>query len=614
MSFGQKRIGAKVFQRILLVALVAFNFLLIFKFFHREALSQGAILSTDHFQCADLIPMMKWSIAHHGFGQVHFSSSQFAERSAEVFAEKLDPERLLFLSDEVDSLKAALRNHWSQFVAKKDCSFLNSWVEESMPKSRKRLFERTRYLIQNDSFTLNAPTKTKKKNIAFAVNLEDLQKRQDEFLRILFFETPPLIRKAYRSNLSLFFEERLDTSVFPEDLEPLSLFAKALLGTLDPYSTYFSKKEFNDFYEELSGLNAGVGISVEKSPNSLGITEVLKKSPAEKAGIEEGDQIIAVDGKSLVGLNFRTCTQLLKGTEGSLLTLTLEHQNTRRQVQLKRSANVFKEKRVSSQKIQTLKNKSITVISIPSFYGRGGMEGLREGLSSSEDLKKELTEIGKVKNDAIILDLRGNPGGYLEEAVTMAGYFLGEKVVVGVKDHEQTKTMQPSGTAQLLYQGPLVVWVDEETASAAEVLAAALKDYQRAILVGTPTTFGKGSVQKLFQIDDPFLDLKLDRMSGVIKLTTSLFFSPLGHSPANGGVSTHIVLGPEKFEKGKESKVPEIKDVFPIVDETILSQLDNHEPLFLDKVAEIKVRNQGKANDLPHVLDIADQTAEVTIN
>lgn len=607
----------KPYRRILLSLLLAFNFVLIVSLTQTNAFSRPPISVSDSFQCSDLVPMLQWSIAHHGLGNVHLSSKNFADRSAVVFAEKLDPERLLFLDSEVEELKSLLGKNWERVITQRNCSSVMTWFQKWNLQARKRILEKTKDVIASGVLTLKPDSKRTLKKKDFSKTIDELKKRQESFLVQVFFDTPATIRKAYESNLFLFFQERLDLIVFPENQGPLTLFAKALLGTLDPYSTYFSKKEFSEFYEELSGLSAGVGISVEKSPESLGVTEVVRKSPADQAGIKIGERIVEVDGTPLAGLNFKSCTQLLKGSEGSLLTLTLENQKGRREVKLKRSASVFKEKKVSSKQVVTENQKTITLISIPSFYGRGGMEGLNEGFSSSEDLKKHLIKSVTEKTDGIVLDLRGNPGGYLEEAVTMAGYFLGEKIVVGVKDRAETKTLHSLGTMEPIYQGPLVVWVDEETASAAEVLAAALKDYQRAVLVGSKATFGKGSVQKLFQMDDPFLDMKLEGPGGVIKLTTSLFFSPMGHSPGNGGVKTHITLGLEKsdgIETGKATSSSQIEEIAPLVVPSVLDTLKRQEPIFLEKIAQIKTSPEASTNELEQVVAVTEQALVLMTN
>jgi carboxyl-terminal processing protease len=279
-----------------------------------------------------------------------------------------------------------------------------------------------------------------------------------------------------------------------------------------------------------------------------------------------------------------------------MISLTLISKGEQKDISLTRTARVFSDKRVSTEVITSKDSKKIAMVNVPSFYGRGGMNGLNNAeQSSSEDLESQITKINqKPSIDAVVLDLRGNPGGYLEEAVQMAGMFLGKQTVVGVKDQEAIQKMESEENLSPLFKGPLIVWVDEETASAGEVLAAALKDYQRALLVGTPSTYGKGSVQKLFQIDDPFLNLGIQSADGVIKLTTSLFYSPLGHSPANGGVSTHLALVASKDVNENKMKV---NDIEPRLDDSELEKLKKTEPEFQKVIDQIDI-NMNQESDL----------------
>jgi carboxyl-terminal processing protease len=152
-------------------------------------------------------------------------------------------------------------------------------------------------------------------------------------------------------------------------------------------------------------------------------------------------------------------------------------------------------------------------------------------------------------------------------------------------------------------------------ASAGEVLAAALKDHQRALLVGSPTTFGKGSVQKLIRLNDPFLNLKLEKNTGVIKLTTSAFFSPMGHSPANGGVKTHISLADKSTKSAAQEVKPQslkTKDLEPLMDSSQLRELNEKESEFQSLVARIQSRESDKdKTEISQVFEIADQVLEL---
>lgn len=559
--------------------------------------------------CSDVVQIFSWGQKNHGLVRSQSFDSDVAKRVARLFSEKLDPNFILFTGSEVQELIEQATKKWKLLIQEKNCGVFRSWFQQYFEPAKTRLYLKTATWLKSKSWP-----KEKKhlkavsvKYRTFSHDLGELGQRQERFL-----EANVLAREQ-----SVAYREYLNDILFPMPIDSQTTLAKAMLGALDPYSTYFSETEFSDFYEELSGKTAGIGITVEKSPKGLRIVEVAPKSPAEKAAIKSGDQILEVDGTNLAKLSFRDCAQLLKGEDQTEILLTVENENGKADKNLKRTTQVFEDKKVTTMKVETRAGKKMALVSIPSFYGRGGLGAENsEEKSSSEDLRAELDKLQeKEPLDALILDLRGNPGGYLEEAIAMAGFFLGPKPVVGVKDRKEIRTLKAEGVSDPIYTGPLIVWVDGETASAGEVLAAALKDYQRAVLVGSSSTFGKGSVQKLIRLNDPFLDLKLESGTGVIKLTTSLFFSPLGHSPANRGVRTHISLeNDSNASEKKETSKPAMKveDVSPILGESEVEELHKNESDFKTIIESIKAQDSNEhPAEMASVFEIANQVIRI---
>ncbi|NBW98703.1 PDZ domain-containing protein [bacterium] len=565
--------------------------------------------------CKSIIPVFKWSVDNHGLGSQPIHSPAFAKKAVAQILKKLDPQFLLFTTDEVELLNFQTLKTWTQLIQNGNCTVQKKWLETMIPRAQARLEKglKTWQPQENQSKLKNQiPRYT-----TFAASDDELQTRQNIFLTQTFWEVPELVRSTYGDRYQQLLKDRLEEWFQTIHQDPGILLAKALLAALDPYSTYFSSPEFAEFYEDLSGNSAGIGIEVQKTFLGLGVTSVALNSPAEKAQVRRGDEIMAINGTALEGRSFSEATELLKGQESQVLKLTLKKSNSEVvSLELKKSPLVFDDKRVSVKHYQSQLNQSVAIITIPSFYGRGGMSVTEyEEKSSSEDVKRALLKLNENPGsvEALVLDLRGNPGGYLEEAVATAGYFLGAQTVVGVKENSQVKKLQPvldSGVP--LYQGPLVVWVDEETASAGEVLAAALKDYQRAILVGAQATFGKGSVQKLFQLDDPFLNLPRPVEGGVVKLTTSVFYSPLGHTPLNGGVSTHIQIQDEKKAETLSKAETPVSDVAPLIDPSTCESLKKQQALVNGVVEEIQNKQitDNQQPELSKVVDIAVEIAK----
>ncbi|MFM8316236.1 MAG: S41 family peptidase, partial [Deltaproteobacteria bacterium] len=257
----------------------------------------------------------------------------------------------------------------------------------------------------------------------------------------MLFESDEVVLKAYHKNVSQLLRDKVEQKYFENFPEGRGLLAKALLGGLDPYSTYFSSREFTDFYEELKGTSAGLGLQLEKVPQGFLVQKVVENSPAAKSNrVHEGDIIESVDEVNLSSLAFEEAKKLLKGPENSTVRIGLEcvHGNSKEgvseqvEVSLQRGQFELEETKINlSWKMPPVSepaSQKVAVISIPAFYGRGGMESGKEEKSVSEDLKKRMTDelMNESSHLGMVLDLRGNPGGYLEEAVTMGSLCVGD--------------------------------------------------------------------------------------------------------------------------------------------------------------------------------------------
>lgn len=534
--------------------------------------------------CEEIVQVTKWGGKHYGGPKrPALHKPQVAEKFLNVFLEKLDPNKLLFLDVEAKDFVTGGMKHWSDLVSRGSCAYYDAWVRAHYPIAKKRVLELSALLPFNKIFKLSASKESVEnyrlaKFSAFAATPRELTKRLEQAAEVVAKNTSKEVVEAYRSDKKRLFLESLNENLFENVAAPSTLVAKALLGTMDPYSTYFSKTEYEDFYSDLSAGTTGIGIRVQKVPQGFLIEKVVKNSSAaDSKKVHEGDVITAIDGMKTENSTMQMARQLLKGDANTVVNLELTNLKTSetKNVALTRKHFEFEESRIKQ------KSKSeVAVIEIPNFYGKTSFEADQGENSSALDLKKALQDLAMKPNKAkgVVLDLRGNPGGFLEEAVSMAGMFVGNKPVVGVVEQAKTRVMLDE-TAEAIYQGPLVVLVDEGTASAGEVLAGALKDLQRAVVVGSTKTYGKGSVQKLFQLDEDLLQvgLKHPNGNGVLKLTTSLFYSPLGHSPANGGIESDIKFPSSiRRDSGNDyghSFSMDVPEINPIVDDITLSEL-----------------------------------------
>jgi carboxyl-terminal processing protease len=273
----------------------------------------------------------------------------------------------------------------------------------------------------------------------------------------------------------------------------------------DRYSEYFSAEKLESFNQEIEGRFSGIGLSVIGVKNGLRVAEVFKRSPADAAGIEPGDTIVSVEGEDIVGQNSAEATQKIKGPEGTEVTIGVRDRKTGKVRQLTITRAEVSLPNVSSS-VKEVKGHELGYVRLLSFS-----EGAHAQLAHAvEKLQKEGAK-------GIVLDLRHNPGGLLDEAVLCASLFLPEdETVVITKSRTQGESVHKTSSGRIS-KLPVVVLIDGGTASAAEILAAALADDEGATTVGT-RSYGKG----LFQEEQSLAN------GGALKLSVGAFFTPKG--------------------------------------------------------------------------------------
>ncbi|GIW46989.1 MAG: peptidase S41 [Deltaproteobacteria bacterium] len=322
---------------------------------------------------------------------------------------------------------------------------------------------------------------------------------------------------------------------------------EGMLKTLDPYSAYLTPERYKELEIGTSGEFGGVGIEVTVKNGVLTVISPIEDTPADKAGIKPGDQIIAINGKSTQGINISEAVNMLRGPKGSSVRITIRREGDAepREVELVRDII-----HVRSVKYSLL-DGGIGYIKISQFQERTSKE-LEDAIE-----RLELLNGGKLKG--VILDLRNNPGGLLTQAVEVADEFMDKGLIVSVRGRTEDQITDYYATKEgKLTKCPLVVIVNKGSASASEVVAEALQDSKRAVILGTKT-FGKGSVQTIIKLEDG---------SG-LKLTTARFYAPSGRSINEVGVTPDIVVENRdnrdiQLERAKELlRSSKVSGVFP---------------------------------------------------
>lgn len=344
-----------------------------------------------------------------------------------------------------------------------------------------------------------------------------------------------------------------------------SIFINAYTEVFDPHTSYFSPKEKEDFSSSISGKIIGIGALLEDKKGYPTIKEVVIGGPAWKSKkIEVGDKILKVqqgkNGKpvNIVGMLLDDAIRLIRGELGSTVVLTMEKKDgSTKIISLVREEIESQETFVRSAVLTDEKGDRYGIIYLPEFYV--DMDN-NKGRDCSDDVKNEILELKKQNIQGLILDLRNNGGGSLPEVCQIAGLFLGNKqAVVQVKSSDgKTKTLD-SGDTKQVWDGPLTLMVNELSASASEILAGVLQDYHRAVIVGSPQTYGKGTVQTIFPFDRfSFSD---DDKLGAIKITVQKFYRVTGSSTQLKGVNSDIVIPDlytksDIYEKNQEYALP----------------------------------------------------------
>lgn len=313
---------------------------------------------------------------------------------------------------------------------------------------------------------------------------------------------------------------------------------RGMLAALDPHSAYLDATDYEDLQIGTTGEFGGLGIEVGMEDGFVKVIAPIDDTPAQRAGVQAGDLIVRIDDKPVKGMSLNEAVKLMRGKPGTSVSLTIMREGEDKPLVLTIERAVIQ---VASVKTRTLE-PGYGYVRIASFQSR-----------TVEDLHRKLEQLKRENSDGlkgVVLDLRNNPGGVLNSAVGVSDAFLTGGLIVYTKGRVEDARMEFSaGPDDLLDGAPLVVLVNGGTASASEIVAGALQDQHRAIVMGSPT-FGKGSVQTIVPID----------RHTALKLTTARYYTPAGRSIQAQGIVPDIVLERGRLTLAREPEVAPIKE------------------------------------------------------
>jgi carboxyl-terminal processing protease len=508
----------------------------------------------------------------------------FSKKAYASYIESLDPTKRFFLQADIEEFQA-YETSIDDMLEEKDLTFFNltySRLLKRMDESKKlyaAILSKPLNFNENETLDLNyekipfaaSPAELEvrwKKQLKYALlstitDKEDLEKEKKEketsYVPKSFETLEAEARKTTKENLDNNFS--FIAELTREDW--FSVFLNAVVTQFDPHTYYFSPEDKDKFDVSMSGKFEGIGARLSKKNDAVEVVELISGGPAWRGKqLEQGDVIIKVgqgndEPVEISGMRLDDVIKKIKGPKGTVVKLTVKKVDGGIKVVTITRDEVETEETFAKSAVVEKDGKKFGIIYLPKFYISFENKQNRDAF---KDVALEVERLKEANVQGIVMDLRDNGGGSLETVVKMTGLFIEKGPVVQVKGAGRTPDVLPDNDPKVQWSGPLVVMVNNYSASASEIFAAAIQDYKRGIIIGSKQTYGKGTVQNVFELNqfvrgNQFGDL------GALKATTQKFYRINGGSTQLEGVKSDIVL-PDRFsfmetgEKDEKSAMP----------------------------------------------------------
>jgi len=527
----------------------------------------------------DMQSLINYVLSRHV--QYDTIDDEISRRIFRNYISALDYGKYYFYQSDIDEFKKN-EELFDDYIAIDDYSAVYEIfkVYKKRVKEASALFDE---LVKGDfDFKKDETIVVDRDNVPFAKNSSQLKERwrKNVKLQLLnYLSSGKKIKDAKKKLIKKYdlVAKRVDEI---DESRLLSMFMNSVTASLDPHTNYLTQDDLEDFQISMQLKLEGIGVRLRSEDGFVIVESIIAGGATDKLPddirLKPEDRIISVSQNGeepvdVIDMDLRDVVKHIRGKKGTTVKLTV----------IRKSSNGGKDQRMivpivreeiklqdsdAESEIHTIKRHGKTCkigyIKLPSFYVDD-----ETGKSSSGDVEKELKELKKKKVNVVVLDLRGNPGGALNEAIRLMGLFIETGPVLQVKGKHQRASVYSDTDPSIVYRGPLVVLIDKFSASASEIMAGAVRDYGRGLIIGPSSTFGKGSVQNLIPLGNDM---------GAIKISISIFYQPGGTSNQLGGIAPHIVVPslssiwnigevktkyPLKWKKIKSAKFRKTQDV-----------------------------------------------------
>lgn len=511
---------------------------------------------------------------------LHYSpqnlDDSFSERVFDLYIKSLDYSKMYFTKDQIDIL-STYKTQIDDQIRSNSIDFFNLSIEliESQTNKLQALYpkflqEPFNY-SENETINLNNDKRDyctnqaeleaywkkflKYQVLSEIIDIENEQKKNAEKSDTVKIQTFDEIEKIAREKVQKRYDTRFKRIAKITRNDRFSYYVNAIAGAFDPHTNYFPPTEKEDFDISMSGKLEGIGATLSEKDGYIKVVEIMPGSPSWRQGDLQAEDIIlkVAQGDNepveIIDMRLDEAVRLIRGPKGTKVVLTVKKiDGSIMQIPIIRDVIVLEEKYAKSTIITTKDAKAYKIgyIYLPQFYT--DMND-RNGRKCSKDIEKEVIKLKNNNVDGIIIDLRNNGGGSLNDVVEIGGLFIDKGPIVQVKDMKEAARQYNDYDGKTLYDGPLAIMVNSFSASASEILAAAMQDYKRAIIVGTESTYGKGTVQRIVDIDALVSrEYQSYKPLGAIKITIQKFYRINGGTTQFQGVKPDIVL-PDLYDK-----------------------------------------------------------------